>query len=300
MSENSPAPAMENDVEDFLDEMLHDRGASPHTLAAYRTDLVAAIGFLDAQGVGRWDDLTASVLVAYQAALGDLAVATRQRRLSAVRSLVKFLKRQGRLGSFSFPDLPSARKPKVAPRALSLEDLARIMAVPDLATPAGVRDRTLMELIYGAGLRVSEAVGLRMADLSRENLAIHVVGKRGKHRWVPVPGVTFDWIEHYERGARPALAVRPSELLILSNRGLPLRRSTAYLMLQAASRAAGLPNVHPHQLRHTYAVHLLKGGADLRALQELLGHASIATTQVYTQLDTAEVAARYRRAHPRK
>lgn len=291
---------MENDVEDFLDEMQHDRGASPHTVAAYRNDLVQALAFFDARGMARWDEISAPLLLDYQASLGELAIATRQRRLSAVRSLVKSLKRQGRLGDFSFPDLPSARKAKIAPQALSIEDLARIMAVPDLTTADGVRDRTLMELIYGGGLRVSEAVGLRLADISRENLAIHVVGKRGKHRWVPVPGVTMDWIDHYVRGARGTLERSPSELLILSNRGLAMRRTTVYLMLQAASKLAGLPNVHPHQLRHTYAVHLLKGGADLRALQELLGHASIATTQVYTQLDNAEVAARYRRAHPRK
>lgn len=298
MSENSPA--MENDVEDFLDEMAQDRGASAHTVDAYRNDLVVATGYANGAGIETWDALTSSVIVAYQASLSELAIATRQRRLSALRSLVKFLKRQGRLASFSFPVLPSARKPQLAPRALSLEDLAAIMNVPDLTTASGVRDRTLMELIYGGGLRISEALGLRMADISRENLAIHVVGKRGKHRWVPVPGVTLDWIDHYVAGARAALAVRPSELLILSNRGLPLLRSTAYIRLQEISREAGLAGVHPHQLRHTYAVHLLKGGADLRALQELLGHASIATTQIYTQLDLDETVRRYRSAHPRK
>jgi integrase/recombinase XerD len=158
-----------------------------------------------------------------------------------------------------------------------------------------------MEIVYGAGLRVSEAISLRVEELELDTAAFRVTGKRGKVRWLPIPRFTLPWLEKYLRESRPKLVKKPVAQLFLGARGAPLSRQSAYMILQKHARTAGIKkHVSPHVLRHTYAVHLLQGGADLRSVQELLGHASISTTQVYTQLDMQEVARKYRKAHPRR
>ncbi|HTQ10268.1 MAG TPA: tyrosine-type recombinase/integrase, partial [Fimbriimonadaceae bacterium] len=149
-------------------------------------------------------------------------------------------------------------------------------------------------------LRVSEAVGADREAVDLNGGAIRVTGKRGKTRWVPLPAMTVNWLRQYLVQARPKLATKPTSLLIVSDHGKAMRREQVYVVLERLARLAGIEqHVGPHALRHTYAVHLLKGGADLRAVQELLGHESIATTQVYTQLDLEEVKRRYKAAHPR-
>ncbi len=201
-------------------------------------------------------------------------------------------------------ELPSAagiRLPKRMPKALPYDVLDRLLAAPDLSTATGLRDRTLMEMVYGTGLRVSEAVGLRIEELRLDSAALRVTGKRGKTRVVPIPSLTMPWIEQYLKRGRPALARQPISSLFLGSRGGPMSRQSAGWVLEKHRVAAGIEShVSPHTLRHTYAVHLLKGGADLRAVQELLGHSSIATTQVYTQLDTEHVRRVYEGAHPRR
>ncbi len=193
------------------------------------------------------------------------------------------------------------RKKKAIPKALSIELLTKLLEAPDVAQASGIRDRAMMELIYGAGLRISEAAELTLNALDHEQMAIRVTGKRDKTRWIPVPAESWGWLAKYLETARPLLQKKGSDRVFLSNRGLHLRRTTFALKLQEYCRMAGLPDeISPHILRHTYAVHLLKGGADLRVVQELLGHESIATTQVYTQLDYEEVKRRYKAAHPRK
>ncbi|MCE9558432.1 MAG: tyrosine-type recombinase/integrase [Armatimonadetes bacterium] len=296
-----PYYALKDDIDEFLDGLRSERGASVHTCDAYRRDLKDGLNFFIEQGLSNWDELRAALVLDWQGTMAGLAISSQQRRLSALRSFTKGLKKRGRLTDFSFPEVAPARKPKILPKALSREQLDALLQAPDLATPEGLRDRVLMELIYGAGLRVSEAVELRIAQINFENLALNVTGKRNKTRWVPLPGQTVEWMERYLHEARQKLERKPSELFLLSNKGLPLRRTTAYLYLEKYSRLAGLEKtVNPHALRHTYAVHLLKGGADLRAVQELLGHESIQTTQIYTHLDMDEVAGRYTKAHPRK
>jgi integrase/recombinase XerD len=158
-----------------------------------------------------------------------------------------------------------------------------------------------MELVYGAGLRISEAVELEFDSLDLEERAVRVTGKRGKTRRVPLPAETANWMRKYLQEGRPKLVKGASGRIFLSDTGRVLLRQTAYKLLERYARRADLPiGVSPHTLRHTYAVHLLKGGADLRAVQELLGHESIATTQVYTELDLEEVRQKYRAAHPRR
>lgn len=293
---------LENAIVDFLDHLHVERGASSHTLAAYRNDLNRAAEFFADHGIDDWQSIDGELQLRYQASLKPpIAPSTVQRKLSSLRSLLKYLKARGRGPKSDLPSTGGIRKPKTLPKALTMAELKALLEAPDLSKASGIRDRAIMELIYGGGLRVSEVVDLRMEQLDLDSASLTVTGKREKTRWVPLPAETVQWLERYLRDARPRLLVRASALVMLSERGLPLRRQTVFLRLQRYAQLAGLQHsIGPHTLRHTYAVHLLKGGADLRAVQELLGHESIATTQVYTHLDIEEVARKYREAHPRK
>lgn len=263
--------------------------------------MVQAATFFAGQGVKDWSALTSEQTLRYQSSMAKLKPTTMMRRTSSLRSLLKFLKKNGEGPEAELPTARGVRRPKRLPRALTLDELKALLNAPDLRKPEGVRDRALMEIVYGAGLRVSEAVSLRVEELELDSAAFRVTGKRGKVRWLPIPRFTLPWIEKYIRDARQQLAKRPVAQLFVGMRGAPLSRQSAYLILQKHAKAAGIEkHVSPHVLRHTYAVHLLQGGADLRSVQELLGHASISTTQVYTQLDMQEVARKYRKAHPRR
>jgi integrase/recombinase XerD len=285
----------------FLDYLKVEKGASPHTVSAYKNDLALAGDYFERVGLTRWIDLDEPRMAQYETSLGvGIAQSTAQRRLSSLRSFLKFLKRRGVGPTADLPSTGGFKKKKALPKALDADQMTAMLEAADPSTPVGLRDRVLMELTYGAGLRVSEAVGLRMDEIDLEQGALRVTGKRGKTRWIPLPSQTLAWLKNYLVSGRPGLVGKPSSLVILSDRGLPLLRQTAYKKMELYAHRAGIEaGVSPHVLRHTYAVHLLKGGADLRAVQELLGHESIATTQVYTQLDLDEVKKRYRAAHPR-
>lgn len=284
----------------FLDHLRAERGASPHTVSAYENDLGHARAFFVPRGLASWADLTPADQVAFEATLGPpLARSTAQRRISALRSFLKFLKRNHAGPTADLPSTGGFRKAKLLPKALTYDQMRALLDAPDVATPVGLRDRAAMEAIYGAGLRASEATSLLTRDLDLDARLIRVTGKRGKTRIIPLPEETVAWLARYLDEARPQLVKRPMAEVFLSDRGHRWLRQTIYDRMEHYTKLAGLPIVGPHVLRHSYAVHLLKGGADLRAVQELLGHASVATTQVYTHLDLDEVRERYRRAHPR-
>lgn len=199
------------------------------------------------------------------------------------------------------PRAAGVKLPKRLPKALSREQLEALLASPDVGTAPGLRDRALMEVVYGTGMRVAEAVGLRVAEVDLSQAAFRVTGKRGKVRWIPLPRATAPWIELWLAKGRGELALPGVGEVFVGNRGRGLSRQSAWAILEKHRLAAGIAkHVGPHTLRHTYAVHLVQGGADLRVVQELLGHASIATTQVYTQLDLEHVRRGYERGHPRK
>jgi integrase/recombinase XerD len=292
--------ALSEEIVDFLDHLRTARGASEHTIEAYRRDLLKAAAVLREHGVDRWEVAEPPHLAAFETSLAGEARTTAMRRMSALRSLLKYLRRQGAELATDLPATGGHKKAKTLPKALSYAQLTTMLDGPDLATPDGLRDRALMELIYGGGLRISEAVALPRGDLDLDTATVRVLGKRGKVRIVPLPESTIAWIVRYLREARPQLAKGPSPLVLLSDTGKPLARQRAYTVLSRYASMAGIEtSVGPHTLRHSYAVHLVQGGADLRAVQELLGHASISTTQVYTALDMAEVKQRYDKAHPR-
>lgn len=218
--------------------------------------------------------------------------------------MLKFLKRNQAGPEAPLPSTSGFRRAKRLPKALGRSETDALLEAVDPSEVGGLRDRTLLELLYGGGLRISEAVGLPVSAIDLDEGLIRVEGKRQKVRLIPLPAGTVVWLRKYLANARPVLLAQckgplPANL-ILADRGRPLLRQNAFKVVQDAAKRAGLSvTPSPHTLRHTYAVHLLKGGADLRAVQELLGHASLATTQIYTELDTAEVGDRYRKAHPR-
>jgi integrase/recombinase XerD len=290
------------DLEDFLDNLSANRGGSDHTVSAYRSDLLQAVEYFESKDFTKWLDLTDSVIFGYQATLGPpMATSTARRKMSSLRSLIKFLQktRQGKIGNL--PETGGYRWERALPKALSEVDLTKLLESMDCTTPQGLRDRALFELIYGAGLRITEAISLRTEQIDREREAIVVTGKRGKTRWIPLPDQTLIWINLYLAESRPLLSKRTSPYIIVSNRGNQMNRSVAFLNLEKYQKLAGIgADVTPHILRHSYAVHLLRGGADLRAVQELLGHESIGTTQVYTQLELEQVISAHQKAHPRQ
>ena len=180
-----------------------------------------------------------------------------------------------------------------------------MMAVFDTSSVASFRDRVILELLYGTGMRISEAVGLELQNIDLEEALVRVEGKRNKVRLIPLPDGTVEWLTRYLSDVRPKLhrinGALATSLLLLTDRGKPMLRQNAFKTVQEAATKAGLKKLpSPHTIRHTYAVHLLRGGADLRAVQELLGHESLETTQIYTQLQIDEIRAHYLKAHPRK
>lgn len=291
-----------NAVADYLDSLSAERGASPHTLDAYGRDLRTAAAYLAGRGIEDWQGVDDLAIEGYVSDLAPrVSSATLRRRLASLRGMLAFLERQGVQAPCRPPSLSGARMPKRLPKALSHAETERLLASPDVGTPAGLRDRALLETLYGCGLRASEAASLAFQALSMDSASLRAEGKRGKTRWVPIPRGTMAWLERYLSSGRPQLQSKPTSHVFLGDRGGVMSRSTVYRIMERHAIRAGLKvPIGPHVLRHTYAVHLLQGGADLRAVQELLGHASLDTTQVYTELKTDHLRAAYDQAHPRR
>lgn len=290
------------EIEHYLDSLRVERGASEHTIAGYETDLIRSADFFASLGIESWENLTEQSLVEFRIAMGKgVQPGTLRRRISSLRSLLKYLKKRGRPILVDLPSAAGVVLPKRIPKALTWEELEKMLDAADLSTPLGLRDRALMEVIYGTGLRISETINLSVLDVDSGVNSFRVKGKRGKVRIVPIPRHTLPWLMRYLDEARPKIAERAEGRYFVGSRGAALSRQNAYLIIDKYQKLSGIAKrVSPHTLRHTYAVHLVKGGADLRVVQELLGHSDISTTQVYTQLDMDAVRQNYDRAHPRK
>jgi len=277
-------------------------GASPRTLAAYERDLNQLVAWaegsgLEPDGVGHKD------LRRYAASLSAAgrAPATVARKLAAIRGFYGFLLRTGRVAQ-NPADLVSAPKRKARlPQVLTSEQMAGLLDAVPSTSPLEIRDRAMFELAYSCGLRSEEVLTLTVDSIDFDDEIVRVLGKGSKHRLVPVGEPARRAVERYIAGARPSLVVDPDErVLFLSRNGRPLSASDLSRRLAIRMReAAAAGGVSPHALRHSFATHLLEGGADLRTIQELLGHASISTTQVYTHLDAARLRDAYAGSHPR-
>lgn len=303
------APVVASQIERFLDHLSVERGLSGNTISAYRRDLAGYADFLRSRGVRdarTVDEVAVAAFVAKRSASthhdGKPYRATSVvRALSSVRSFHRFLMREGEADRDPTAGVIRPKLPRALPRPLSVEDVRRLLAAPAEGIPAGLRDRAVLETLYGAGLRVSELAGLDVDDVDLEGGSVRVLGKGGKERDVPLGRYAREAIAAYLARERPALATpRSRGALFLGRRGGRLTRQRCSKILAEHARRAGIRRrVTPHTLRHSFATHLLEGGADVRVVQELLGHASVATTQIYTLVTKEHLREVYFTAHPR-
>jgi integrase/recombinase XerD len=279
---------------------LRGRGSSPATLRAYAADLRQLDRWLRAAGVDP-ADADELLLRRFAAHLGTLryAPATAARKLSAVRGAYSFMLDRGIVERNPAALVPGPRRVRTLPATLSEPEVERLLDGPLTAEPRRLRDRALLELLYGCGLRASEACGLRMGDVDADEGFVRVTGKGGKERDVPLGGAAADALDRYLRAGRPRLGRPSTDRVFVSVRGRPLGPTDVRRALRRELAAAGLAERSPHALRHTFATHLLEHGADLRSIQELLGHASVGTTQVYTHVSVRHLRAAHAASHPR-
>jgi tyrosine recombinase XerD len=295
--------ALDAAVDAYLDHVATERGLARKTVEAYARDLAAFTRFALARGLRAPSRLTAADVRAHLTALAERGLSARSqaRALAAIRGLVRHLARQGTLADDVLRQVRIRRPPARLPRALANGEVGALLAQPAEREPRGLRDRALLELLYACGLRVSEAVGLRGPQVNLEAGFVTVLGKGGKERVVPLGRPARAALEAYLAHERPnLLRGRPSPFVFLGPTGRPLTRQAVWKLVRRRALAAGLgKRVSPHTLRHTFATHLLGGGADLRIVQTLLGHADIGTTQVYTHVAPARLREVHRRHHPR-
>jgi integrase/recombinase XerD len=304
-----PGP-LTRQIERYLDHLSVERGLSPNTLSAYRRDLRRYAAFLATWGIEDGADVGEDAVAAFVVQLSSSVhgeegrpyrSASVARTLSATRSFHRFLMRENGASIDPTAAVIRPKVPRGLPRPLSVEDVGRLLAAPPGTTPAGLRDRAILELLYGSGLRISELVGLDVDEVDTEEGSVRVLGKGGKEREVPIGRFGLDAIEAYLTRGRPALATSGSRgALFLNHRGGRITRQGCSQVLAKHVRSAGIERrVTLHTLRHSFATHLLEGGADVRVVQELLGHASVATTQIYTLVTKEHLQEVYYSSHPR-
>ncbi|WP_127793200.1 site-specific tyrosine recombinase XerD [Agromyces sp. LHK192] len=293
-------------VGDYLRHLAVERGLSKNTLASYTRDLAIYVGFLDARGIAALGAVTESDLADFLRFLSTerepaLATSSVARVLSAVRGLHRFLLEDGRIGHDAARAVAPPKLPMRLPKAIPVATVEALLAATDGDDPGRLRDKALLELLYATGARVSEAIGLNVDDLVDDEV-VRLFGKGGKQRIVPVGRYARTALEAYLVRARPMLSARgrATPALFLGARGGRLSRQAAWeAITQAADRAGIESSVSPHTLRHSFATHLLEGGADVRVVQELLGHSSVATTQIYTLVTADTLREMYTHSHPR-
>jgi integrase/recombinase XerD len=300
----SKAPtAFVDDLNEFINHIDLERGLSEHTLESYLSDLDQCAAFLAKQGARNWRVVTGDQAAKWIHALSadDYTVASLARKLTALRMFARFLVRE-KIRETDFTEMLSG--PKLArriPGTMSVAEVERLLAAPVGGDALSLRDRALLELFYSSGLRVSELGALTLQQLDLESGFLRVFGKGAKERVVPVGGRARDALATWITAGRPQLVKpRTSSQLFLSNRGTALSRVMLWMIVKKYAKRAGITtNVKPHLLRHSFATHLLSGGADLRAIQEMLGHSSIATTQIYTAVEPQRLIDQHAKFHPR-
>lgn len=301
-------------IDDFLDDLWLQQGVSQHTLSAYRSDLKQLQkALLQATATEPESSESCSLLWASQAELEQASLTLQRsgrsprsiaRCLSAARKFYHYLLHTEQRRDDPTQHLRTPKQPAALPKSLTEADVEALLEAPDCTTAIGIRDRCMLELLYATGLRVSELVSLQLSDLSLRQGVIRVIGKGDKERLVPMGEMALEWLEQYFRQSRPVLqqsgGKKPNDVVFLSRRGQQMTRQTFWHRIKQMALVAGLKSdLSPHTLRHAFATHLLNHGADLRALQMLLGHSDIATTQIYTHVAKARLQAMHQTHHPR-
>lgn len=288
-------------LDSFLEHLTVERSAPENTISAYESDLRHFLAWLKEKGKDI-ESLKKGDLADFSSdcRARRLKSTSISRRLSAVRQFYRFLLEEGGIGKDPTREVASPKRGIYLPQVLSLDEVDRLLAAPDSSTPMGVRDKAMIELLYATGLRVSELVGLKVQAVNLHAGYLICRGKGGKERLVPIGESALACVRDYLGTVRPALARSSTDALFCSNRGQAMTRQNFwYIIRRYAARAGILKQISPHVLRHSFATHLLAGGADLRSVQMMLGHADISTTQIYTHINTARLKEIHDRFHPR-
>jgi len=288
-------------IDSFLEYLIAERSSPENTVSSYAADLEALKTFLDEKGITELS-VSGADLEEYTSRCKEkgLKSTSIRRRLSTIRQFYRFLIEEEIIATDPTRDLSSPKRGLYLPEVLSIDEVARLIASPDIGTPLGMRDKAMLEVLYATGLRVSELISLKLHHLNLHVGYLICRGKGDKERLVPMGESAQRWVNDYLKNTRPYLVKKPTDILFCSKRGGAMTRQNFwYSIKRYASRAGILKQISPHMLRHSFATHLLGGGADLRSVQMMLGHADISTTQIYTHLSSARLKEVHERYHPR-
>ena len=290
-------------IQDFVSYLRLERGLSAHTVMAYRSDVEKFGAFIHRRGVTSLDKVEGTEIAAFMGAIHEdgLSERSQARMLSSMRAFYKFMRMDGRVENDPAELLDSPKIGHYLPVVLSIQEVEAMLESVDLSHPQGHRNRAMLEVMYGCGLRVSELTHLRLSDLFFQEGFIRVRGKGSKQRLVPVGRQAIRTTEHWIAQRRlMSVAKTGADVVFLNRRGAPISREMVFLVVREQAQMAGITKtISPHTLRHSFATHLLENGADLRIIQQLLGHESILTTEIYTHLDAAKWQAAILEFHPR-
>ncbi|QNQ80491.1 site-specific tyrosine recombinase XerD [Lactobacillus sp. PV034] len=295
---------LQDNLADYLRYAQVERGLSDNTIASYRQDLNEYLNFLLLEQQSIWE-VDAVEVDLFLGKLRDQGKATSSisRMVSSLRKFYQWLLRQDLIERDPLVKVDAPKQEKRLPLALSEAEVDQLLAQPQVEKSGGLRDRAILETLYATGMRVSELINLKMSDLHQELKLIKVLGKGSKERLIPISDVALSWIDEYDKQVRQKQLLKSksfTDIIFLNQRGGKLSRQAVWQLLKKYCQTAGITkNVTPHTLRHTFATHLLENGADLRVVQELLGHSDIATTQIYTNLTQKHIMEVYRKTHPR-
>lgn len=295
-------------MDDFIIEYLHhlriEEGLAQNTIQSYKRDLKKYVNFLSERGIHSFESISKKDILQYLQYLDDesLAASSVSRMISALRKFHAHLHLEGISSLNPMEEIKLPKKKQSLPKSLSMQEVDRLLLTPDVKSILGLRDRAILEVLYATGLRVSELTGLKLSDLHLEMGFIQTIGKGNKERIVPLGEEAAFWIEEYLADSRPALSKgrKDSPFLFLNFHGKGFTRQGIWKNMKKMVREAGIhKDVSPHVLRHSFATHILENGADLRIVQELLGHADISTTQIYTHITKERLVQSYQKHHPR-
>ncbi len=294
---------IDQDIEEFIHYLAIERGMSKHTIAAYETDLGSFVDFLETKSIRDWNGVDRRVMIEYlQAERGKgYKTSSVARHLSSIRSFFSYLKQEGKVVNEPSDWLDNPKPERRLPKVVSGEEIERLLAAPDLSQTIGIRDKAMLELMYATGIRVSELASLDVGNLNVHSRFLRCMGKGAKERIVPVGSYAMKALNLYLTQTRPEMVNDASETALFVNRlGTRISRQGVWKLIKKYAQIAGIrAPLSPHTLRHSFATHLLEKGADLRSVQEMLGHADIGTTEIYTHVTKTHLQTSYQKSHPR-
>jgi integrase/recombinase XerD len=295
---------VKNHFRSYLHFLEIEKSASANTICSYKLDIARYIEFLSANDIEDPGKVKEAHISKFLSMLYELGLAARSvsRNLTSIKGFHKFLVGEGVTQNNPAENTDMPKLPKTLPDVLDQSEVEAILAQPDIVNPLGIRDRAILESLYATGMRVSELISLRLIDVYSEEEIVRVFGKGSKERLIPIGRSALKWIEKYKSDTRTNLARKGKgrDIVFLNARGGPMSRMAIWNIVNEATKKSGIhKDIHPHTFRHSFATHLLEGGADLRSVQEMLGHAFIATTQIYTHIDREYLKEVHRTFHPR-